>query len=244
MRKAELVLLIEVGVIIILLALITFHTFRKDEVKRTEKEVETEEVQPEKSEKEASKDLEEDLENLIDDDKPEKKDLVKEDYVFAYEGKPDLSFVEHDFGVYLTPVTKGSNTYVPIKFFTKSYIKKLSTQVPGLEPSSVPMTDKENPTNRPPGKAWNLDKSETAYYFVDFGQKVKKTNNKDDKAIIPLNAYAGKKPGGYEIWLMYEAAVLNKQGFTQHWDGGNFISNGDGGFDYAGIFSGFKNLDK
>jgi hypothetical protein len=115
----------------------------------------------------------------------------------------------------------------------------LSTQVSGLEANSVPMTDKPNPGNRPPGKAWSLDKSGTAYYFVDFGQKVKKTND-NSTVSIPLNAYAGQKPGGYEIWVMYEAAVLNKQGFTQNWNQGDFISNGDGGYDYAGIFDGFK----
>ena len=158
--------------------------------------------------------------------------------IFKYKGKPDFSFVQYDFGIYLTPVTKGSNIYVPIKFITKKYIKKLVPQIPGLKENSVPKTDKANPEGRPPGKAWSLDKSGTVYFFVDFGQKVKRTNNSSVQ--IPLNAYAGQKPGGYEIWLMYEAAVLNKQGFTQKWDGGNFVSNGDDGYDYAGIFKGFK----
>lgn len=255
MKKDRTVKVVLIIVIVILLTLLLFQIIGKDEVKT--ETVETEQVQPGKQEAEASKELEEDLSGLTSAAKTDtksdhsctekistsKKSSTKasseiQGGVFNYQGKPDLAFAEYDFGIYLTPVTKGSNTYVPIKFITREYIRKLSTQVPGLEKNTVPMTDKDNPKGRPPGKAWSLDKSGTVYFFVDFGQKVKRTNNSSVQ--IPLNAYAGQKPGGFEIWLMYEAAVLNKQGFTQKWDGGNFVSNGDDGYDYAGIFKGFK----
>jgi|GEM_PF-2845726 hypothetical protein len=210
----------------------------------------TETTSPAQDEAASSAILEDDLSGLqssgSDDvkvDKPVTKSTGIKGGVFRYQGKPDLSITDYDFGIYLTPVTVGSNEYVPIKFITKSYIKKLVPQISGLKENSVPMTDKKDPEGRPPGKAWNVDKSGTAYYFVDFGQKVKRTGNNSDVVTIPLNAYAGQKPGGYEIWLMYEAAVLNKQGFTQHWDGGNFISNGDGGYDYGARFSGFKSFN-
>lgn len=249
-RQKELVFRIGSGVIILLLLiLLLFQYYRKSE-RKTEK-TETEQVQLKSREAQASEELENDLKGLTDGAPVTKdsetitreKNTQIEGGVFNYQGKPNLSFVKYDFGIFLTPVTKGSNTYVPIKFITKSYIKKLVPQIPGLKENSVPMTDKENPEGRPPGKAWSLDESETVYYFVDFGQKVKRTND-NNTVQIPLNAYAGQKPGGYEIWIMYEAAVLNKQGFTQQWDGGNFISNGDGGYDYAGSFSGFTYLEK
>jgi hypothetical protein len=254
MKKDRTVKVVLIIVIVILLALLLFQIIGKDEVRI--ETVETEQVQPGKQEAEASKELEEDLSGLTSaaktDTKSDQSSIETKSSqrsstetsseiqggIFKYKGKPDLSFVQYDFGIYLTPVTKGSKIYVPIKFITKKYIKKLVPQIPGLKENSVPKTDKANPEGRPPGKSWSLDKSGTVYFFVDFGQKVKRTNNSSVQ--IPLNAYAGQKPGGYEIWLMYEAAVLNKQGFTQKWDGGNFVSNGDDGYDYAGIFKGFK----
>lgn len=257
MTKNEKDLAVKVGMavtIVILIILLCFLYFGRDKDKSEPKVDNTEQVYPESTESTASQNLKEDIQGLTEPEceekapersaytpAPEESASTISGVVFNYQGKPDLSFVEYDFGIYLTPVTAGSNVYVPIKFLTKKYISNLATQVPGLEPSSVPMTDKANPGNRPPGKAWSLDKSGTAYYFVDFGQRVKKSNN-NSTVQIPLNAYAGQKPGGYEIWLMYEAAVLNKQGFTQSWTKGNFISNGDEGYDYAGYFQGFEYL--
>lgn len=249
-RQKELVFRIGSGVIILLLLILLLFQYYGESERKTEK-TETELVQLKTREAQASKELKNDLKGLTDGAPVTKdretitteKNMQIKGGVFNYQGKPNLGFVKYDFGIFLTPVTKGGNTYVPIKFITKSYIKKLVPQIPGLKENSVPMTDKKNPEGRPPGKAWSLDESGTVYYFVDFGQKVKKTN--DNNTIqIPLNAYVGQKPGGYEIWIMYEAAVLNKQGFTQEWDGGNFISNGDGGYDYAGSFSGFTYLEK
>ena len=239
-----------------LLAYIIWSNEKDQEVAET---AETEEVQLPREPK-ASKKLEEDLKGLKNSEtkvetevkiKVEKSNTSKNSVakpvssniqgsIFNYEGKPDLSFTQYDFGIYLTPVTQGSNTYVPIKFISKEYIRKLAPEVSGLKPNTIPMTDMANPKGRPAGKKWRLDKSGKVYYFVDFGQKVKKS--KGSTAQIPLNAYAGQKPGGHQIWLMYEAAVLNKVGFTQYWNNGKFISNGDGGYDYAGYFTGYERL--
>jgi hypothetical protein len=236
-------------IILLLLILLLFQYYGKSE--RKTKKTETEQVQLKLKENQASKELENDLKRLTGDTPviKDSKTITKKvntpikGGVFNYQGKPDLGFVKYDFGIFLTPVTQAGDIYVPIKFITKSYIKKLVPQIPGLKENTVPMTDLPNPKGRPLGKKWNLDKSGKVYYFVDFGQKVKKTN---DSSIvqIPLNAYAGQKPSDYEIWLMYEAAVLNKQGFTQQWNGGNFISNDDGGYDYVASFSGFTYLEK
>jgi len=240
MKKERTEKIVIIVLIIIIVGLLVWGLWPKKQLIQETEKIEIVRDQ----EAEASQKLEKDIWELTDGDNSGNNSNRSSEIgsVFNYQGQPDLSFVKYDFGIYLTPVTVGSNEYVPIKFLKKSYISKLAPQISGLEANSVPKTDKPNPDNRPAGKDWNLDKSGTAYYFVDFGQKVKATGNSADIIVIPLNAYAGEKPGGYEIWLMYEAAVLNKQGFNQSWTFGDFISNGDGGYDYGAKFKGYKNL--
>ncbi len=251
MNKEKVLLGLIALVAIIFMLLYFFQPFEKENQEKEKIEV--------NEEQKASEKLEEELEELRNSKLDESKKPVKKksqndkktyndlkergvkfsDPVFNYNGKPDLSHIKYDFGILLTPVTTQGDVYVPIKYITKKYMAKISQHIPGLSKNGIPMTDKPNPKNRPQGKKWKLDKSGKVFFFVDFGQKVQKTNN-ENIARIPLNAYAGEKPGGHEIWLMYEAAVLNKEGVSQMYNNGTFASNGAGGYDYVAFFKGFK----